>query len=266
MSRRTMTLVVGAVAGVALLVGVRVAMNDDGAAGAAAGTGSFSALTSWGEPNLTGVWKGETLGANSGRDTFNLAKLEELYKPEARTRMQTLTANDDPTTRCAPPAFPRAATLGHRVQIAQSPGFAFVFTEAYPVARIIPTTGRPHTPDQYLFPNYMGDSTARWEGDTLVVDVISFNGEGWLAGPQDRPTNASRGVWPTSEAMRVTERWRRIDADTLEYQATVEDPQMLTMPWETPTVTLTRQKIDRIDEVLCRPEDGPETYLTRLAS
>ncbi len=156
--------------------------------------------------------------------------------------------------------------LGHRVQIVQSPGFAFVFTEAYPVARIIPTTGRPHTSEQYLFPNYMGDSTARWEGDTLVVDVTSFNGEGWLAGPQDRPTNASTGVWPTSPAMRVTERWRRLDADTLEYQATVEDPQVLTMPWETPRVTLTRQSVDRIEEVLCRPEDGPETYLTRLAS
>ncbi len=66
MSRRAMTLVVGAVAGVALLVGVRVAMNDNEAAGAAADTGSVAARTSWGEPNLTGVWKGETLGASSG--------------------------------------------------------------------------------------------------------------------------------------------------------------------------------------------------------
>jgi hypothetical protein len=66
--------------------------------------------------------------------------------------------------------------------------------------------------------------------------------------------------------MHVTERWRRIDADTLEYRATVEDPEMLTMSWETPTVTLKRQSVDRIEEVLCRPEDGPETYLARLAS
>jgi hypothetical protein len=179
--------------------------------------------------------------------------------------MKQITAQDDPTARCAPPAFPRAAMFGHPVQIVQSPGFAFVFTEAYPVTRIIPTTGRAHTSEQYLFPNYMGDSTARWEGDTLVVDVISFNGEGWLAGPQDRPTSASTGVWPTSQALHITERWRRIDADTLEYRATVEDPQMLTMPWETPAVTLKRQPVSRIQEVLCRPEDGPATYLTRLA-
>jgi hypothetical protein len=258
MSKRAVVVVSVMVIGAALLVGMRVAMNDDEAAGA------FVAQTSWGEPNLAGVWKGETLGATSGRDTFNLTKLEASYKPEALARVREASAPEDPTLRCTPPAFPRAAMLGHPVQIIQSPGFAFVFTEAYPVARIIPTTGRPHTSEQYLFPNYMGDSTARWEGDTLVVDVTSFNGEGWLAGPQDRPTNASTGVWPTSQAMHITERWRRVDADTLEYRATVEDPQMLTTAWETPTVTLKRQPMTRIQEVLCRPEDGAATYLTRL--
>ena len=109
-----------------------------------------------------------------------------------------MSAKDDPTLQCTPPAFPRAAMLGQRLQIVQKPGFAFVLTEAYPVARIIPTTGRPHTAEQYLFPSHLGDSTARWEGDTLVVDVISFNGEGWLASGQDKPTSASTGVWLTS--------------------------------------------------------------------
>jgi len=268
MSRRATAVVVGAVViGAALLAGVRVAMDGNGATENAATTsGSFSTRTAWGEPNLTGVWKGAPLGAGSGRDTFNLGKLEGLYTPEARARMKELSPKDDPTMRCTPPAFPRAATLGHPVQIVQRPGFAFVFTEAYPVFRIIPTTGRPHTSAQYLFPTQLGDSTARWEGDTLVVDVISFNGEGWLASPQDRPTNASTGVWLTSDAMHVVERWRRIDADTLEYQARVEDPKTLTMPWETPTVIFKRQTVDRIEEVLCRPEDGPATYLARLGS
>jgi hypothetical protein len=267
MSRRG-TIVVGAlVLAAALFVGVRMATDDNGAPERAAkGTVSFAARTAWGEPNLTGVWKGEPLGASSGRDTFNLAKLEALYTPEAHARMKELAAKDDPTMRCAPPAFPRASMLGHPVQIIQRPGFAFVLTEAYPVFRIIPTSGRPHTSKQYLFPTYMGDSTARWEGDTLVVDVISFNDEGWLAGPQDRPTNASTGVWLTSDAMHVVERWRRVDADTLEYQARVEDAKSLTTPWETPTVTFKRQPVDRIEEVLCRPEDGAETYLARLGS
>ena len=261
-----MTIGVGlVVVGVAVLVGLRVTMDENGANDSAStGTGSFSARTGWGVPDLAGVWRATPLGAGSGLDTFDLATLEGLYTPEARARMTELSAQDDPTMRCAPPAFPRAAMLGHAVQIIQRPGFAFVFTEAYPVFRIIPTTGRPHTAEQYLYPTYMGDSTARWEDDTLVVDVISFNGEGWLASPLDRPTNTSTGIWLSSDALHVVERWRRIDADTLEYQATVEDPQMLTSSWESPTVTFERQSADRIEEVICRPEDGPETYLARL--
>ena len=261
MSTRAVVVVVGAVVvGAALWVGVRETGNGG------AGTSAPVAPTSWGEPDLTGVWKSEARGARAGQDTFNLAALEGLYTPDARARMQTMAVTDDPTLKCAPPAFPRAAMIGHQVQIVQSPGFAFVFTEAYPVFRIIPTTGRPHTSEQYLYPTHLGDSTARWDGDTLVVDVISFNGEGWLAGGQDTPTTASTGVWVTSGAMHVIERWRRIDADTLQYQATVEDPDMLTMPWETPAITFTRQSTDTIDEALCRPEDGPATYLTRLGS
>jgi hypothetical protein len=252
-----MLVVAGAVVvGSALLAGVRVAMKDSPSA----------AKTAWGEPDLTGVWRASRLGADSGRDTFNLAKLEALYTPEARARMTELSAKDDPTMRCAPPLFPRAAMLGQPVQIIQRPGFAYVFTEAYPVFRIMTTSGRPHTSAKYLFPTHMGDSTGRWDGDTLVVDVISFNGEGWLASPQDKPTNASTSVWLTSDALHIIERWRRVDADTLEYQARVEDPKMLTMPWETPAVTFKRQAVARIEEVLCRPEDGPDTYLARLGS
>ena len=180
--------------------------------------------------------------------------------------MKELSAEDDPIMRCAPPAFPRAAMLGHPVQIIQSQGFAFVFTEAYPSSGSFRRPGGRTPRSSICFPHYLGDSTARWEGDTLVVDVISFNGEGWLASAQDRPTNASTGVWLTSDAMHVVERWRRIDADTLEYQARVDDPKTLTMPWETPTVILKRQAVDRIEEALCRPEDGPATYLARLGS
>lgn len=263
MTRRAMVIVAGIiVVGAALKAGLRLAGDNNRATDAA----SVKPKAMWGEPDLTGVWKATPRGAASGPDTFNLAELERLYTPEARARMKELSANDDPTVRCTPPLFPRAAMLGHPIQIVQRPGFAFVFTEAYPVFRIIPTTGRPHTAPQYLFPTHMGDSTARWEGDALVVDVISFNGEGWLASPLDKPTTASTGIWLTSDALHVVERWRRIDADTLEYQARVEDPKTLAMPWETPAISFKRQAVEKIEEVLCRPEDGPQTYLARLGS
>ncbi len=245
--------------GVLLWLGLQEAIDD-----ASPESGSFESMTDWGEPNLAGVWRSAPRGAVAGNDNFDLAILERLYTAGARARMDELSAEDDPVLNCAPPAFPRAAMLGKSIQIVQRPGFAVLLTEAYPVFRVIPTTGRPHTEEQYRFPTYMGDSSARWDGDTLVVDVISFNGEGWIASPADRPTGSSSGVWPTSDAMRVVERWRRIDADTLEYRATVEDPTLLSAPWETPVITFNRLATDRIEEALCFIEDGAETYLERV--
>ncbi len=67
----------------------------------------------------------------------------------------------------------------------------------------------------------MGEPVGRWEGDTLVVDVIGFNDKTWLAGT---------GTWH-SEELRVTERWTRISRDTLAYEATMEDPVVFTKPW-----------------------------------
>jgi hypothetical protein len=176
-----MTIVVAVVAVAAVLWIVRDAVTENSTAdGAPASAGASVAKTPWGEPDLSGVWKGEIVGARDGRDTFNLTTLEGLYTADARARMKQLSAKDDPALQCAPLAFPRAAMLGQPLQIIQSPGFTFVFTQAYPAVRIIPTTGRPHTAEQYLFPSHLGDSTAHWDGDTLVIDVISFNGEGWL--------------------------------------------------------------------------------------
>jgi len=222
MSRRAMAVIVGGVVvAAALLAGVRMATS----------TGSVAAKTAWGEPDLTGVWRAAPVGAASGRDTFNLGSLEALYTPEARARMKTLSANDDPTMRCAPPLFPRAAMLGHPVQIIQRPGFAFVFTEAYPVYRIIPTTGRPHTAPQYLFPTHMGDSTARWEGDTLVVDVKYFTDQTWL----DRAGNFH------SEDLHVVERYTMTSPDHIQYEATLEDPKVFTRPWKISLVLYRRK-------------------------
>lgn len=219
------------------------------------------AKTTWGEPDISGVWKVPTpVGARGGKDTLNLARLDRLYKPDAR---KAVSPQDDPSLHCRPSPFPRAAFLGGSIQITQAPGMAYVFTEAFPTYRIIPTNGKRRLTADFLIPYFMGNSAAHWEGDTLVVDVISFNGEGWLASRDDKPSAASPGVWPTSDQMKVTERWRRASADTLEYQARVEDPGVLTGPWETPRITLKRQGVDRIEEAMCIERDGASGYLER---
>jgi hypothetical protein len=167
---------------------------------------------------------------------------------------------------CVPPAFPHAVTLGWPIQIVQRPGMMLVLTEAFSSFRNVPTDGRGHISSDVLIPFFVGDSAGHWEGDTLIVDVISFR-DAWLAGSRDKPTPGSTGVWPTSDALHVVERWRRVDADTLEYQARVEDPAMLTGPWDTPKVTLKRQPTDKIQEMKCLvddPETPPASYLAQF--
>lgn len=250
----------------AVVVGSVLLQGCGGEPETAAGT-TTAVVTGWGEPDLMGVWKAQKLGARPGQDTFNLAQLEGLYRPDARARMTQVSAKDDPAQRCFPTAFPRSAALGWPIQILQRPGLLFVFNEAYHTQRIIPTDGRRHTSGDMLAPLFQGDPAGHWEGETLVVDVLSFNGETWLAGGEDKPTATSSGVWPTSDALHVVERWRRVDADTLEYQARVEDPNMLTGAWETPTVTFTRQPKDWIDAVKCRTDDPkvpPSAYLSQF--
>ena len=218
--------------------------------------------TAWGEPSLAGVWTPAALGATPGRDGFNLSQLERLYNPDARAEIKKLSTKDDPALRCVPQAFPRAMLMGQPIQIVQGPGIVAVMTEAFHSFRTIPTDNRRRDPD-LAFPTYLGDSVGRWEGDTLVVDVTSFNSESWLANSTDRPTAASSGIWPTSLTLHVVERWRRVDANTLEYEATVEDPTLLTGQWRTPRVQLRRHTRDRIEVEKCFPDD-PTTRPAKL--
>jgi hypothetical protein len=80
-------------------------------------------------------------------------------------------------------------------------------------ARIIPTDGRPHT----TLRQWSGDSRGRWEGDTLVVETINFRRETSLQG--------------STADTRLTERFTRIDADTVKYEFTVSDSNSYTQPW-----------------------------------
>ena len=198
-----------------------------------------------GKPDMTGVWAPGGFGGETG-----LAELEKLYTPAARAQIQRLGEADDPLLRCLPYGVPRSTVSSPwPFQIVQRTGMTVVLTEYYHAFRLIPTDGSPHPED--LLPTYFGDSVGRWDGDTLAVDVVGFNGKTWLADARDRPTPSSRGVWLHSDALHVVERWRLADADTLEYQAVVEDPKMLSGPWTTPKVTLRRQPFKKIGEGMC---------------
>jgi hypothetical protein len=211
-----------------------------------------------GHPDLSGVWwGGADIGAARGRGGGGRggargvaqgtppATFMSLYKPEWAAKAKTLGDKDDPTLRCVPTAFGTLNIslydVGAVGQIISTPKMVVMLTETYHGFRLVPTDGRPH-PDN-LPPAYRGDSVGRWEGDTFVVDSKNFTDNTWIS--------AEGRVSPHSGALHIMERYRRVDANTLEIEATVEDPQALTASWTVPKQTLVLAPFDRIMSLNC---------------
>lgn len=170
---------------------------------------------------------------------------EPSYKPEHQARVDDLYARanrSDPVVYCGKPGLPR---IGPPRRIVQLPDeILFLYEEmAGDVYRIIPTDGRPH--DEFANPSPYGDSVGRWEGDVLVVDVTSFDDSTWLG---------ERGYFHT-DAMRVTERLFLHDAKLI-YQATVEDPNVLTGPWTMPPRAVSPDGLPLQESAPCIEEDA----------
>ena len=228
--------------------------------------------TSWdGKPDLTGVWGGPfpaTGTPTSEERASSVAELARVYQPWALEKSNALAYLEDPRLHCGPWGFPRyvdgASLVVPRtafyflLQIVQAPKETAVLVEyTYAGYRVIPTDGSTHP--KAITPSYFGDSVGHWEGETLVVDVTGFNGKIWLASGKlgNRPPGDLGGGTISSDALHQVERWRLVDADTLEYQATVEDPKVLTGPWTTPKYRLKRAPSGFVvHEAVClEPED-----------
>jgi hypothetical protein len=212
--------------------------------------------TADGHPDLSGVW---WRGADVGGRGFTgggaarggagkaapPATFPSLYTPEAKAHAKTLSDKDDPTLGCMPTAFGTLNVsmfdVGAVAQIVQTPKFVVLLTETYHGFQIIPTDGRPHRDTQP--PSFRGDAVGHWEGDTLVVDKTNFTDDTWIT--------AEGRVSYHSDALHTIERYRRVDAKTLEIEATVEDSNVLTKPWVVPKQTLVLAPFDQIMELDC---------------
>jgi hypothetical protein len=120
--------------------------------------------------------------------------------------------------RCITRGLPEVTLPGpynNNLQIVQTPGYVMLLTEMIHDARIVPMDGRPHNSPNIR--SWMGDSRGRWESDTLVVDTINFT---------DRTNFRGAGA-----NLHLVERFTRVDADTIEYRFTLEDPTTWTKPW-----------------------------------
>jgi hypothetical protein len=194
-----------------------------------------------GKPNLNGIWQANNtanwdivghaasmgslfqMGAQ-GATPPGLGVIEGdslPYLPAAAAKQKENYKNRlalDPEVKCFLPGVPRATYQQHPFQIVQSPETIMMVYEFAGAVRPIPMKNPGPAPA----PSWMGWSWGRWEGETLVVDVTGFNDQTWF----DRAGNFH------SDALHVVERYTARSADTLNYEATIEDAKTYSRPWK----------------------------------
>lgn len=228
--------------------------------------------TADGKPDLTGVWMHELTSVAEMRRLYG-AIIDERVKvdvpgmqigtqhkysqnifvdfkpdevqmrPEAVDILRRGAAERDPANVCTGiPGFPRAGLLSEPIKIVQAPRTTIVLYEAGNLHRQIFADGRV-LPREFDLPAYLGYSVGHWEGDVFVVQTAGFN---------DKTTLDGMGH-PHSQALRVTERFRRRDFGHLDIEMTFDDPQMYTKPF---TVTIPHDLLADTDifEMFCENE------------
>jgi hypothetical protein len=145
------------------------------------------------------------------------------YTPEAKAKALDLFQNhlaDEPELHCYESGVPKQMYVQFGFQIFQPANYVVLTWEFMHAYRIIPTDGRPHIPANIKL--FQGDSVGHWEGDTLVVDTTNLNDRTWY----DTVGNFH------SDAEHVVERFTPVDTTTVKYEATVEDPKVMTKPFK----------------------------------
>ena len=207
-----------------------------------------------GKPNFEGIWQASSTAAADLQDhaaSYNMlagrsvvAGNEIPYQPWAAAQKAENFRNRqkaDPLNQCYIPGVPRIMYLDFPFQIFQTPkevAMAFEWSLNY---RLIRTDGSPHPMD---LDSWMGDSRGRWDGDSLVVDVSNHNEKTWFDMAGDFH----------SEALHVVERYRMIDSNTIQYEATIEDAKVFTKPWTINIALHRRTDRDRLFEYVCQAE------------
>ncbi|MEO8052011.1 MAG: hypothetical protein ABI833_16465 [Acidobacteriota bacterium] len=198
--------------------------------------------TADGKPDLSGVWRiHKSYLLNAAPDLK-----PDDFQPWAAAiyrRSAENFRNDTDGINCLPPGPKTSLSVGPPVKIVQTPGLLVLLYEYQTLFRQVFTDGRelPNDPN----PTWMGYSIGHWEGDTLVVTTSGYN---------DR-TSLDLGGRPHSEALRVTERFRRRDAGHMDLQVTLEDPKAYTKAWTLP-VDLDLMPDGELIEFVCENQNS----------
>ncbi|HVH25722.1 MAG TPA: hypothetical protein VM818_03145 [Vicinamibacterales bacterium] len=181
-----------------------------------------------GKPDLSGYWLGSFFVGLQNIETAKGVIVDPAdgkipYLPEMRAKATDIRTNrmaDEPELHCFMSGVPHVMYVQFGFQIIQTPANVTMAWEFMNAFRIIPTDGRAHiSPAIKLF---QGDSVGRWEGDTLVIDTTNQNDRTWL----DTAGNIH------TDAIHVVERLTLADANTIRYEATIEDSKAYTQPWK----------------------------------
>jgi hypothetical protein len=194
-----------------------------------------------GHPNLSGIWQAlntadwdllthsarmgpmPALGAvGAVPPGIGVVEGDEIpYKPDALAKKQANGEHwltEDPEVKCYMPGVPRATYQPYPFQIVQGSSTILIAYEFAAASRIVYMENHLKPPVD----SWMGWSNGHWEGDTLVVDVVGFNDQSWF----DRAGDYH------SDQLHVVERYTPASPDILNYEATIDDPQVFTRPWK----------------------------------
>jgi hypothetical protein len=174
-----------------------------------------------GRPDLSGIW--EPANRYVTNLAADLAPEDVPFQPWAKAlydeRKTGAHSREDPPAHCLPQGVPRINAAPAPWKIVQSPGFIAILYEAFNLWRQVFLDGRELAPDAN--PTWLGYSTGTWDGDTLIVETKGFNGKLWL----------DQLGKPSTEALKVIERFRRKDFGHMDIQITIDDPKAYTRPW-----------------------------------
>jgi hypothetical protein len=211
------------------------------------GTAPVSSASAATHPDLSGVYAAG--GGGGGRGGAPAPAGPELKPGKENFRVVRGPNDAGYLSDCMPVAGPAAYSVPYPFQILQNANFVVIFHEYPGTFRIIPTNGGIHTVDPD--PTWLGEAIGKWEGDTLVVDTIGFNTRTELSGLRH------------SEALHIVERFRRPTPEALEYEATLEDPEVFVRPWVVTRTFALRPDLKKIDEFVCENnKDYKELFVT----
>ncbi len=199
-------------------------------------------LTAAGHPDFSGVYDFSGGGGGRGRGgrggNAAAAPAGPELKPGAQKYKVIRPAEDTGQySDCMPLAGPQAFSVPYQFEIVESANHMAILYGYPGTFRVVSMDGSPHPPDPD--PTWMGDSIGHWEGDTLVVDTVGFNDKTEINGYQH------------TDALHITERFRRTEYNTLQYEATLEDPNVFVKPWTVSRAFTLRPDLSKVDEFVC---------------